>query len=213
MSKALTTNQIIASAKRRAQIPTAQNTFKPEDFIALANEELQLGLVPSVLQQHEDFFLREEETPLVEGQTEYTIPYRAIGNKLRNVFYKDTNGNLYELTRVSEDDRADYQFPYTTNFFHAFRVKNNKIVLEPTLSGAATGSMLFVYYIRANDLVPDDEVGVITGINRTTGAITVSSLPKKFNVTTKYDFIQNHSPHVHLSIDVTAISINTVQIS
>jgi hypothetical protein len=192
-------------------MPTAQNTFKDEDFLALANEELQLGLVPSVLQLHEDFFLWEIETPVVSGVSEYTITYRAIGNKLRNIFYKDMSGNLYELTRISEDDRSQYNGPYTTNYFHAFRVKNNKIILEPILTGPATGNLLFVFYIRANDLVMDDEVGDITNIDRTTGAISVSSLPKKFNVSTKYDFIQNNSPHVHVAIDVTAISINTVQ--
>lgn len=211
MSKALTSRKIIESAKRRAQMPTSQNTFKDEDFLALANEELQLGLVPSVLQLHEDFFLWEIETPIEADKSEYTIPYRAIGNKLRNLFYKDTNGNLYELTRISEDDRGEYNAAYATNYFHAFRVKNNKVILEPVLSGAATGFLVFVFYIRANDLVMDDEVGDITNIDRTTGVISVSSLPKKFNLTTKYDFIQNNSPHVHIAIDTDAVSINTVQ--
>ena len=211
MSKALTSKKIIESAKRRAQIPTSQNTFKDEDFLALANEELQLGLVPSVLQLHEDYFLWQTEVPIQAGVSQYTIPYRAIGNKLRNLFYQDTNGNLFEMTRISEDDRGDYNAAYATNYFHAFRVKNNKIVLEPILSGSATGNLVFVFYIRANDLVLDDEVGDITGIDRTTGVISVSSLPKKFNASTKYDFIQNNSPHVHLGIDAQALSINTVQ--
>lgn len=208
MSKALTTKKIIESAKRRAQIPTHQDTFSPDDFIALANEELHLGLMPSVLQLHEDYFLWETEVPVIPNKNSYTIPYRATGNKLRDVFYKDSNGNIIELTRIGQDDRADYNFPYGVSVFSAYRVQSNKIVVEPAMNGPAAGSFVFVYYIRANDLVMDDEVGDIASIDRTNGIIVLKEMPKKFDMNTKYDFIQNRSPHVHKAIDCQATSIN-----
>lgn len=211
MSKALTSSKLIASVKRRAQIPTNQNTFSDDDFLAFANEEMQQGLVPSVLQLHEDYFLWEEDVELVNGRSNYRIPYRASGNKLRNVFYKDTNNNLYELVRILEDDRSDYNGPYNTNQFYTYRVKNNEIILEPNTNGAVSGSLVFMYYIRPNDLVTEDRAGVITNINRTTGVVTFSSLPKNFSLTQKFDFIQSTSPHVHLDIDITATGLNTVQ--
>ncbi len=211
MSKALTTKKIIESAKRRAQIPTSQNTFTNDDFIAFANEEMHLGVMPSVLLLHEDYFLWETEVSLEENKSAYTIPYRATGNKLRNVYYKDTNNNIYELTRISEDDRSQYNFPYSTNYFHAFRVKSNKIVLEPAATGPTSGKLVFVFYIRANDLVMDDEVGVVSAIDRENGIISLTGLPKKFDIKTKYDIIQNESPHVHKAIDMQALSINSIQ--
>lgn len=211
MSKSLTSNKLIASVKRRAQIPANQNTFKEEDFLAFANEEMQLGLVPSVLQLHEDYFLWDIEVPLEENKSNYRIPYRAIGNKLRNVTYKDTNGNLYEMTRISDDEKVDYNGGYTFGYQTAFRVKNNEIVIEPNIKGAVTGSLVFTFYIRPNDLVPENQTGTITGIDRNTGVITVSALPTKFNAQEKYDFIEGQSPHTHLSIDIEIMSVNSVQ--
>ena len=211
MSKSLTSSKLIASVKRRAQIPANQNTFKEEDFLAFANEEMQLGLVPSVLQLHEDYFLWDIEVPLEESRSAYRIPYRAIGNKLRNVVYKDTNGNLYEMTRIGDDEKVDYNGGYTIGSGSAFRVKNNEIILEPNIKGVVTGSLVFTFYIRPNDLVLENETGKITGIDRTNGVITVSSFPTKFTAQEKYDFIEGQSPHTHLSIDVEILSVNSVQ--
>lgn len=211
MSKSLTSSKLIASVKRRAQIPTNQNTFKNEDFLALANEEMQLGLVPSILQLHQDYLLWYEDVSITDGKSNYRIPYRATGNKLKNVFYVDTNGNLYELTRIGDDDLADYNGPYSASFIRAFRIQNNEVIIQPNVDGYVGGYLRFFYFIRPNDLVMDEEGGVITGINRTTGVINVASLPKKFSVGQKFDFIQSESPHVHIEIDLTSTGINTTQ--
>lgn len=211
MSKPLTSNKLIASVKRRAQIPTNQNTFSNQDFLELANEEMAIGLVPSILELHEDYFLWEQDIELVSGQSNYRIPYRAAGNKLKDVYYVDNNNNLYELTRIGNDELAEYNGPFTTGYIRAFRVQNNEVIIEPSINGYVGGKLRFLYFIRPNDLVIDEEGGVITGINRTTGSITLASLPKAYSVSQKYDFIQSTSPHVHLEIDLSAVSINSAQ--
>lgn len=48
-----TSNTLIESVKRRMAFPIAQVTFSNEDILALANEELFLAQVPSIMQFHE----------------------------------------------------------------------------------------------------------------------------------------------------------------
>ena len=63
----LTTNALLKSIKRRAMIPDNQNTFTDQDLIDLMNEEMMIGLVPSVLQTKEEYFIFKQVVPLVSN--------------------------------------------------------------------------------------------------------------------------------------------------
>ena len=71
-----TSDEIIKSVKRRIIMPTSQNTFTDQDLLDFATEEINMGLVPLILAEQEDYFLYDEYIQLVPGSTKYTIPYR-----------------------------------------------------------------------------------------------------------------------------------------
>lgn len=203
MSTYLNAESLIDSIKRRASVPENQVTFTKEDFLELANEEMLIGLVPSILQFHEDYFVFEEAIPLIPNVAEYAIPYRAIGNKLRDVQYKLGDNTYNEMTRIGIGDRfSDYY-----NGLYRYYIRNNKVVFN-TVNTNDTASLAMVYYIRPSKLVLQDQIGVITSINRTSGDITLSSIPAEFSTSTKYDFYKVKSPHRILSIDKSAVTIN-----
>ena len=54
MSSVLKTSDLIRSIKRRAMIPSSQETFTDEDFLEMATEEVNLGLVPLIQRMHEE---------------------------------------------------------------------------------------------------------------------------------------------------------------
>ena len=93
MSKFYKSSDIIESAKNRAAIPSHQNTFTDADFLRFANEEMSIGMVPSVLRTREDYFMVTDSVDM-DGSTSYEIPYRAIGNKLRGGGNKDSREGL-----------------------------------------------------------------------------------------------------------------------
>jgi hypothetical protein len=206
-----TSADIIASVKRRIAMPEQQSTFNEEDLLAFANEEMNLGLVPSVLTMHEDYFLYTEKIPLVGNQNNYTIPYRAIGNKLREVSFQDSNGNVFEMTRIGVGDLPYYQNNLATNSnVYAFYVQNNEIVLAPANTNFPGNTYLSVsYYIRPNSLVDVAQVGVISSINTTTGEIQLTNFPTAFNGNQKYDLMMLRSPHKTLKFDISAVSVNS----
>lgn len=202
---------LIDSVKRRINIPTNQNTFTDADILSFADEELALGLVPAIMSLHEDHLLYEQVTPLAVGVREYEIPYRAVGNKLYDLMYKDLNGNFLPMSQTTWSDEPNYNGAYTTNLIYAYYVRNNRIGLLPTFNGINTGSLRFMYYIRPSALVPSVEVAVISNIDVITGVIGFENLPSTFSTNTLVDFYKFKSPHTILNIDVTPISVSQSQ--
>ncbi len=209
MASYYTSDKLIASIKRRASIPSNQNTFETADFLAFADEEMSLGLVPAIQRMKEDYLLTTTDVALQSTVKRYAIPYRAVGNKLRDVVYKDTNGNIFEMTRIQKEDLPYYNGPVNPTHVYSFYIENNEIVLVPTNMSVPTGFLQISYYIRPNSLVLLEEVGVITNINTTTGEVTFSDIPTAFSVNSLYDFIQVKSPHKTLSFDIPATAVNT----
>jgi hypothetical protein len=147
----------------------------------------------------------------VANQTKYNIPYRAIGNKLREVAFRDTNGNIFEMTRIGIGDLPFYNGPQTYGRVYVYYIANNQICLVPDSLAQSTGTtMLVSYYIRPNSLVLLKNVAPITAINRTTGEITVSNIPTEFSTLLTFDFIKAKSPHRSLGIDKSMIGINSL---
>lgn len=208
MSDALKSNDLVESIKRRASIPENQSTFSKTDFLEFANEEMRLGLVPSILQLHEDYLLFEKDLEIKPNKQSYEIPSRAVGNKLRDAQIKVDDNNFLELTRVGIGDRFAESNNVTETNLRKFYIKNNKLVFVSPVGGSASGTLTMVFYIKPSKLVEEERIGVITGINRTTGQIVVSNLPDNFNISNKYDFYKAQSPHTVLNIDLTATGIN-----
>lgn len=207
MSDALSSDKLVESIKRRASIPENQVTFSKRDFLELANEELSLALVPQIISLHEDYLLYEILIPIERGKVEYEIPSRAVGNKLRDVQHKIDDRNYTEMTRVGIGDRFNESSTSIISGLQRFYLKNNKVVLlEPP--GSSTGSIAMVFYIKPSNLVEEDKVSTIRGINRTTGQIVVDFIPEDFSLQNQYDFYKAKSPYSIISIDKNALSVN-----
>lgn len=219
----LTTNALLKSIKRRAMIPDNQNTFTDQDFIDLMNEEMMIGIVPSILQMKEEYFMFKEVVPLVSDKSNYPIPERALAGKLRELCFRDTptglNANEYEMTQIAVDDRYTGLSNGTGSAdftgFRRFYLMGNDVILHPSVGPSAYGALTFYYYIRPNSLVKDSSVATIVSINRANGTLTLSSVPSGYTTTSsanelvKYDFVKARSGHNILDIDITLNSINS----
>lgn len=183
----LTSNDLIETVKLNMSFPISQNTFSNEDILKLANHELFMSQVPSVLQYHEDYFSFREIVPLKLNKNRYDIPYRAIGNKLYDVYYQDENNRaLRELSLVDAADKAFFHGgecsthfqggenlldacdvsgsngSYNTTSLRHFYIESNQIVLAANIGNNARGNLVFVYYLRPNNLVLDERAATCT---------------------------------------------------
>lgn len=209
MSYYYTSDDLIASLKRRIIVPTSQSTFTEQDFLDFATEEMNMALVQSVMQLQEDYYLHTIEVPIVQNKTKYAIPYRSIGNKLKDVAFKDDNGNVQEMTRIGVEDLPHYNGG--SGRIHAYYMSSNEICLA---MGAANqvnpgGKLLISYYLRPNSLVPLKEVAIISAIDRTTGVIQLDNFPELFNQSKELDLVMYKSPHKILKYDILSTAMNS----
>ena len=209
MAKILTTCALIKTSLRRAMIPSDQATFTCCDVIDIMNEEIGIHILPMVLRAHEEYYVIDEDQALSACTIRYKIPHRAVGNKLRDVQCIDNAGTQYEMTRVSLEDRPEYQGNYTNNQFLTFYLENDDIVLMQ--NQISNGSIRTSYYLRPNELVKDNRGAKITAIcaGSCTTTFTVCPLPAHFPCTTVFDFIQGKSPNKIVGFERCVCAINS----
>src|ERR1700687_5378625 len=84
------TDNLIASMKRRGMIPTSTTGgLTTADILDLATWELQLYIAPLEMRVREEHKLTIQDSVTVANQDNYDIPTRAIGNKFKCIEIKD----------------------------------------------------------------------------------------------------------------------------
>lgn len=208
-----TSDEIISSIERRISSPVHQSTFTEQDFLDFATEEMNMGIVPMVISNHEDYYIHQEDIQLVANKVAYDIPYRAIGNKIKDVALVDANNNVMEMTRISISDTSTDRNDITRHSRHQlsrFYISNNQICFDVAPATIDTSySLRVTYYIRPNALVPNVEIAQVVSVDRNNGVITIDALPDKFLLTNldgsskQIDFIKAKSPHKILNYDIS----------
>ncbi len=210
----LTSSSLIATVKTEALIPTSQSTFTNADFLSFANQEMRIGLVPSIMTLHQEYYVRNSAPiTIVANQSNYPIPYRAVGSKFRELFYADTNGNLLRMTRISPDNVPYFQQTSTSNSYLFFYIQGNEVVLAPNVGASPSGTLMFSFWMRPNELVDESRVATITNIVvdsvLLTTTFTVDALPTGFSNSTLYDIMQTRPGHKTIAFDATPLSIDS----
>lgn len=164
----LTSNSLVSAVKRKISIPISQGLMSEQDILDFATEELLIAQVPSVMEFHEEYFVWPETIPLVSGKTRYAVPERAIGMKLRDIWFKDSNNTLYEMTRIAPEDKDLFQRNSAgSGIVKSYYLQNNWIVLTDSSTIATNGGSLQVeYFLRPNRLVPDERASYIQSFTR-----------------------------------------------
>lgn len=164
MSSILKTSDLIRSIKRRAFIPSSQETFTDEDFLEMATEEINLGLVTLIQRMHEEHLVYYVDIEVVPGEKRYEIPARAHGNKLRDVALVDENNNIFEMHRYSLDEISD--FTNTTTYINnrGFYLENNDVILNNFDTNVGQKLRMY-FYMRPNTLVVESKGASITNIS------------------------------------------------
>ena len=196
-----TTADLIASVRRRASLPNSQDLFSEQDLIDFANDEMANSLITTIMSAREDYFVADYDYSVVAGQSDYTIPTRAIGSKLRDVqlLY---SGTIRSLPRLALEDRTS-----TTTGPLGFYLKANKVQLSPTPT-ASTDTLRLVHFRRPGLLTLTTSAGQVTDIDTDLNNVTVSLAPTSFTNGTEVDFIKQTSGFECIAIDQEIVSIS-----
>jgi hypothetical protein len=168
-----TTNELVDMIKRKIALPIYQTTFTQQDVIDFLNEEMMISQVPRILQYHEEYFVYRVDVQLQSNVNRYAIPDRAIGMRLRDIKFVDSNGNLFDMSQIPADDKAFFQRAVGANeAVHKFYIEGNDVRLTPAIVTAPSGSLAMFFYIRPNQLVTNDRAAITSAMTKT---ITISN--------------------------------------
>lgn len=202
-----TTDELIRSVKSRGLVPTNQRTFTDEDITLFANEELFGKVVSLITKQNEEYFVKEITTDLVTGKSKYRLSTRAMGQGLRDIYYKD-GSTIDHLTKLNREDL--YSVATSGSRPLGYFLEGNYVRFIPADLKITSGQVVTAINFRPNQLVASNRARKVTGF--TTNTITVNSVPTHFVVGAKIDVISQFSGNEHLFFDltITAISGNTI---
>ncbi|HNA64972.1 MAG TPA: hypothetical protein PKZ51_09635 [Saprospiraceae bacterium] len=203
-------SNLIASLKRRASIPTRQNLFDENDFLAFLTEEMQTEIVPTIVKAREDFYLTYRDftvvpltstNPLGFGLENFgllpfggTIPItwgqllnRSIGTRIKDLHLIDQNGNSTgHIPRITLEDIS------SGAGVNGFYYQGNDIVFFP--AGNYSGKFVRIWFYRLpNRLVQSSECARVVFVNYATNEITVDNLPNaSWTLNFELDIIQSY---------------------
>ena len=208
MARVINGDQMIESVRNRTMTPDDTSIFTDDQILDILDEEMNMQVLDKLQKLHGDNLTTTVDLER-NDEGEYEIPYRALGNKLRDISL--VNGNvLYELSQISIGQLPDYTYGEDSNsYLDKFYVEHNKIKL---IQNSRNYSKIRVkYYLRPNVLTKKEKAGVISdiAIDKLLGTVTLSlsQVGKNFNESSEYDLVAFRSPNNIKAFDLTPQSL------
>lgn len=207
---AVTTDSVLAGVKRRAVVPTNQVTLDDDDILKLIDDVIKVHVIPLVDSVNGEFFVTAEQTNLVAGQSNYSLPYRAIGRVLRDLLIIDTDtGTKRDCPYIQPEDVHLYD-DTALDFGHYFQ--GDQVYTVPSVPSTYSGSeaLYFLYKLRPSSLVKLSNAAKISSVSspnvevEAVGDIATASV---------IDFIAGKSGNRILGMDKTVSNVSGTTIT
>lgn len=201
-----TTVALLEDIRSRAGAPnaTAQGTTDT-DLLRIASGEL-LGEATALLRRiNEDHLVAVYTVAIVQGQSRYPLPERAIGGSLKDATVVRVDGSVRDLLWLDSEELSKYgtQSGEPTHFYF----EDQQLVLYPTPAGTSE-TLRLPYFRRCSELVLPSACGLVT--SATTNTISVSgSVPGTFTTAQLYDVVQGRPPFAVLAMDLVPTNVGS----
>jgi hypothetical protein len=209
-------DNLAATVNLKCLNPVSQNTFQLADIVTVMDQELSLGVVPLIKKTTQEYFVYNVDQTIVNAQSSYTIPPRAVGNACRDIVLLDSAGNEVALNQLMRE-YIKVQFPF--NFVPSIwsfgqYMTGNEVNLYNTLIQSYTAYKLrFILERRPGGLTLSTNCGQITAI--TGNVLTLSNVDPTWTTSTTFDIINNFPPFQSVQDDsvITLISGQNITFS
>jgi hypothetical protein len=156
-----TVDQLIESCSRRGNIPNSQMTYLTDDFLGIAQEELEAFAIPIIQARREDYYLEEllldySKPDIYIGSTyngasgdpAWRLPPWAMASAIREIQAVSPSGALYAIGRINVDDipQSVTQGWYFYGSYIAFHYNQIASITPPI-------SFRVVYHVLPNNLI------------------------------------------------------------
>lgn len=198
MSIDYTADGIVRDIKMLGLFPNSQLLLTNDEFLTLMNFQMKAEMVPLIDSIAQEHFVQYEDVDYDQSQKVFSIPERAVGNKLRDLVFVDANNNEINIPRLRPEDlKVGYRYGIGYNIgLYGFFVKDQTVELYlGNPSGVSSYPTLRKkYFRRPSKMVSTSDAGEITMINSGTNEVTVSALPPAWTSSDEFDLIKG-TPH------------------
>ena len=194
---------LIDAVKRKARTPISQATLDTWEVLASADEQTRNYLVPLMLSVGEDYMTARSDSTIAAATYTYRPPDRAM--KVREIQVLDASGKEIDFPRIAIEE-----LPYRSDGFCV--VGNEARLLNPAKWAGYT--LRWTYYLRPSRLVLSSEAGIVSSVNRVSGAVTVYTEVSGIVPATTVDLVRGTPPFDVVAQDVPcSVSGTTVTIT
>ncbi len=203
-----TVDGLLASVKQRAMEASNQNLFQDADIVRIANEELQSVLVPYIESIKQEYFVKLADIAFDSTKSDYEIPSRATGNKLRDLALIDQLGNITNLPYIAPENLKS-SWAFTPVFFGFYPQDTHvHLLLSNGISPASYAFLRLWYFRRPNTLCEVGQSGKVLAIDRGSGVVSLDSAPTTWTDSTTFDAISGVPPFQSKGDDLTISAIS-----
>ena len=197
----VTSTEFLASVKRLITQPSNQKLFVDTDFYAMGDRKLKDTIVPLLDSLNGEFFVRTATLAMVSGQSEYRLPARAYGRKLREVKIVNSAGYRFDFPKIEIEREQLYQI---SGVPFGFYFKGDRFAVVPAPNSTAY-SIQYWYFLAPSKIVDTASAALITAISG--NDVTVSTLPTTIVAGSIIDFIEGIQGNACISLDKTIASV------
>lgn len=194
-----TVTGLINAVKLKLYTPLNQNTVTAENIVSIASDEMIYKVIPFIMTAREEYFVVQEDIPMVPNQAVYEIPSKALGTKLRDLQIVDSNGYIRSLPRLEPEFESTYNYNSSSADAICFVMEKNHIRILP-IPTSSQYSLRFKYFQTPNALVQNSFCARINTIDTINNILTVDSLPSTIITGSSVDIVRP-TPHFDLLLD------------
>lgn len=200
---AITSDDLVDGIKKRVTVPASQALISDADIRSIANTMIKGRMVPLIESLSQEYFVTTSDVDVVAGQSDYSIPYRAIGRKLRELKIIDAQNNVRNMALIALEDAQMYQ---TSTLMIGFYYRGDKIIVVPDVQDNIEVDQVLRmwWYSPPNDLCAVTSAALVTSIVGST--VNCLTVPSEVSGAAAVDFIQGRSGNAIYGFDVTPSS-------
>lgn len=203
MARDYTTTQMLTTLKKRAMVPSSQDTYQDSDLLSVLDDTIIDYVVPLIMDNREEFFVEKADTS-IGSDSSFDIPVRAMGIVLRDILRVTSGGDVYSIARLEPEDLEYYNnaSSYQKNVFY---LENDKVYLLGSYNDS--DSIRLKYYRRPNNLVAESACAKVSSV--VGNVVSCESVPSTWTTADTFDVIKG-SPHFRsLGDEQSATDVDT----
>lgn len=215
----LSTAQLLNEVRRVAQLPTSTaNSLTNDDLLSECQRALEASVLPFVARFQEEFFVLHQTYPVPPNSMRFTIPRRAMGNGIRDVFLENRQasgplnpGVLTPMGRIRPEQAADFRNGNPPNLANGmpryFYLEANTMVLSPPPTQPAW--LRFGIPVRPGQMsIVTSSARQIATVNQTgPNAVAITFATGLSLVSGNVDVIASRPPFEYLGMNIIATAI------